>query len=315
MYDGGPLRLANTYYQAAIGLPEQHNKTTNAMLTAVLFLLFTILCFLLSADGAWDNETKPERNELVFAGRHQDYGAFALRREYDRRFMLAFLGAMLVMVSAIVLPRLLGITGGLIPPIPNNDGIIVELEPVMDEPVAVPPGPPLPPTPPTPTAASAIASGIIVVDSTTAARDTSTAPFIPDGRGTTGDTTGTGDPVGPPSGGGGSVGSGLGETDTLEFGILEEVPEFIGGTTAMARFIRDNVRFPDDLTRGERVYVGFVVDAEGSVVTVKSKKGTDKQLIREAERVVRSMPKWRPGKLNGKAVPCRMVLPISFETK
>jgi protein TonB len=83
----------------------------------------------------------------------------------------------------------------------------------------------------------------------------------------------------------------------------------------MARFIRDNVRFPDDLLQGERVYVGFVVDADGSVVTVKSRKGTDKQLVREAERVVRSMPKWRPGKLNGRAVPCRMVLPISFETK
>jgi protein TonB len=105
------------------------------------------------------------------------------------------------------------------------------------------------------------------------------------------------------------------DTDTLEFGILEEVPEFIGGNAAMARFIRDNVRFPDDLVYGERVYVGFVVDADGSVVTVKSRKGTDKQLVREAERVVRSMPKWRPGKLNGRAVPCRMVLPISFETK
>lgn len=286
------------------------------MLTALLFILFTIVCFLLSADRAWDNETKPERNELVFTGRHQDYGAFVLRREYDRRFMLAFLGAMMVMVSAIVLPRVLGFTGGLMPPVPNNNGIIVDLAPVNDEPVPVPPGPPIPPTPPAPTAASAIASGIIVVDSTFAARDTSSAPFIPDGRGTKGDTTGTGDPFGPLPGGGGGNGLGMGDaTDTLEFGILEEVPEFIGGSTAMARFIRENVRFPDDLMRGERVYVGFVVDADGSVVTVKSKKGTDKQLIREAERVVRSMPKWRPGKLNGKAVPCRMVLPISFETK
>jgi hypothetical protein len=230
--------------------------------------------------------------------------------------MLAFLGAMMVMVSAIVLPRVLGFTGGLVPPIPDTGGIIVDLTPVVDEPVTVPPGPPTPLTPPTPTAASASAAGIIVVDSTQAARDTSSAPFIPDGGGATGDTTGTGGPVGPPAGGGGGNGLGIGDaTDTLEFGILEEVPEFIGGTPAMARFIRDNVRFPDDLLQGERVYVGFVVDADGSVVTVKSKKGTDRQLIREAERVVRSMPKWRPGKLNGKPVPCRMVLPISFETK
>ncbi len=63
------------------------------MLIAAALLLFTLLCIALSDDRAWDNVTRSARNSLVFDGRHREYGAFELRREYDRRFVLAlFLG-------------------------------------------------------------------------------------------------------------------------------------------------------------------------------------------------------------------------------
>ena len=78
------------------------------MFTVALLVLFTILCLLLSGDGAWDNVTKPSRNELVFEGRPKDYGAFVLRREYSRRFILAFSGALTMVSLAVIVPKVAG---------------------------------------------------------------------------------------------------------------------------------------------------------------------------------------------------------------
>ena len=100
------------------------------------------------------------------------------------------------------------------------------------------------------------------------------------------------------------------------FVAVEQQPEFPGGTAALMKWLESNVRYPQmALENGisGRVIVKFVVEKDGSVSGVTLVRGVDKDLDREAIRVVKSMPKWQPGKNNGQAVRCYFNLPVNFK--
>ena len=100
------------------------------------------------------------------------------------------------------------------------------------------------------------------------------------------------------------------------FVAVEQQPEFPGGTAALMKWLGNNVRYPQmALENGisGRVIVKFVVEKDGSVSGVTLVRGVDKDLDREAIRVVKSMPKWPPGKNNGQAVRCYFNLPVNFK--
>ncbi len=100
------------------------------------------------------------------------------------------------------------------------------------------------------------------------------------------------------------------------FVAVEQQPEFPGGTAALMKWLANNVRYPQmALENGisGRVIVKFVVEKDGSVSGVTLVRGVDKDLDREAIRVVKSMPKWQPGKNNGQAVRCYFNLPVNFK--
>ena len=100
------------------------------------------------------------------------------------------------------------------------------------------------------------------------------------------------------------------------FVAVEQQPEFPGGTAALMKWLASNVRYPQmSLENGisGRVIVKFVVEKDGSVSGVTLVRGVDKDLDREAIRVVKSMPKWQPGKNNGQAVRCYFNLPVNFK--
>jgi protein TonB len=100
------------------------------------------------------------------------------------------------------------------------------------------------------------------------------------------------------------------------FVAVEQQPEFPGGTEALMKWLASNVRYPQmALENGisGRVIVKFVVEKDGSVSGVTLVRGVDKDLDREAIRVVKSMPKWQPGKNNGQAVRCYFNLPVNFK--
>jgi protein TonB len=98
---------------------------------------------------------------------------------------------------------------------------------------------------------------------------------------------------------------------------VQKVPEFKGGFSAMMKFIRNNVKFPEKyLTNGDggTVYVSFVIDTSGNVTSVKVKqevKGLP-EFTGEALRAVSKMPQWIPGQQNGRNVPVILTLPIKF---
>ena len=105
------------------------------------------------------------------------------------------------------------------------------------------------------------------------------------------------------------------EEENKVFDVVEQMPSFPGGPSALMAYLSSHVKYPavaeENGIQG-RVTVQFVVEKDGSVTDVKTMKSVDPSLDREAERVVRSMPKWIPGKQNGSAVRVKYFVPVVF---
>lgn len=103
--------------------------------------------------------------------------------------------------------------------------------------------------------------------------------------------------------------------ETKIFTVVEQMPMYPGGEGALLGYLRDNIHYPtvaaENGVQG-RVVVGFVVERDGSITDVKILRGVDPSLDREAMRVVKSMPRWNPGKQNGSAVRVKYQVPVSF---
>lgn len=95
----------------------------------------------------------------------------------------------------------------------------------------------------------------------------------------------------------------------------EVMPQFPGGTSELFRFLNNNINYPvislEQNSQG-KVIVQFVVDKNGNITDPEVVRGIDPHLDKEALRVVRSMPKWKPGQQNGKAVRVKFTLPVTF---
>lgn len=94
----------------------------------------------------------------------------------------------------------------------------------------------------------------------------------------------------------------------------EVLPTYEGGENAMAKYLKNNLKYPSEGTMEGTVLVTFVVDEEGMVRDAEVESGPeDPTLHAEALRVVNSMPKWTPGKEGGKPVRTKFKLPITFK--
>ena len=99
------------------------------------------------------------------------------------------------------------------------------------------------------------------------------------------------------------------------FDVVEEMPQYPGGAEALLEFLNNNVQYPEKAEKAGiqgRVIATFVVETDGSVSNAKVVKSVDPLLDAEALRVISAMPKWKPGKQNGKVVRVRYTVPLSF---
>ena len=97
--------------------------------------------------------------------------------------------------------------------------------------------------------------------------------------------------------------------------IVESLPEFPGGVEALKNFVASSLQYPSIALKNGiqgQVVVGFVVGKTGEITNVKIKSGVDPSLDNEALRIVKSMPRWIPGKQNGQGVDVFYKLPINF---
>ena len=100
------------------------------------------------------------------------------------------------------------------------------------------------------------------------------------------------------------------------FVAVEQQAEFPGGQAALMKWLSNNIRYPEAAQQNDiqgRVVVRFVVEKDGSIGATNIVRGVDKDLDREALRVVKKMPKWQPGKNNGVAVRSYFNLPVTFK--
>ena len=100
------------------------------------------------------------------------------------------------------------------------------------------------------------------------------------------------------------------------FQIVEEMPTFPGGEQKLLEYVAKNVKYPQIARESGikgRVFISFVVEPDGSVSNVKVLRGIGGGCDEEAMRVVKSMPKWKPGKQRGKAVRVSYMLPVNFQ--
>ena len=102
----------------------------------------------------------------------------------------------------------------------------------------------------------------------------------------------------------------------MVFDVVEVMPQFTGGQIAMLQYLMKNIKYPEQAVKEGiqgRVTVRFIVEKDGSISDVKPVLSVHPLLNKEAVRVVKSMPKWTPGKQNGKPVRVRFNLPVMFK--
>ena len=105
------------------------------------------------------------------------------------------------------------------------------------------------------------------------------------------------------------------EEETKVFDVVEQMPSFPGGDAELMKFLNTHIKYPvvaeENGIQG-RVVATFVVERDGSISDVKVIKSVDPSLDKEAIRVLKSMPKWIPGKQNGSAVRVKYTVPVTF---
>ena len=101
--------------------------------------------------------------------------------------------------------------------------------------------------------------------------------------------------------------------------IVQEMPEFPGGQEALDKYIQENLRCGEMINKYQvdavgKIFVGFIIEPDGSITNVRVIRGLYKHYDEEAIRVVESMPKWKPGMQNGKPVRVSYMIPIHFKS-
>ena len=264
----------------------------------------------------WTNVVSDVRNDIVFEGRNHEYGAYQIRRNYNRTVMIALLSTILVFVVGVSIPKILELLGGLKQQEKmvsvDLDQLQLDAPPPVDE--TEPPPPPPPPPPPVATTVKFVPP---VVDEQAPEED---PPPVQETETQISTVTqeGTGDEqiVIPDETGNGVVEP----SDNEIFTIVEEMPSFPGGENEMIKFIQKNLIYPmleKEAGIQGTVYVSFVIDKEGKVNDVKIMRGISggPGCDKEAIRVVKSMPSWKAGKQSGRPVQVQFNLPIKFSLK
>ena len=100
------------------------------------------------------------------------------------------------------------------------------------------------------------------------------------------------------------------------FTAVEQNAEFPGGLGALGKYLQKNLKYPAAAQRANvsgKVYVQFVVNTDGSIQNVDVIKSVGFGCDEEAVRVIKSVPRWTPGKQSGRAVRSRFTIPINFQ--
>lgn len=257
--------------------------------------------------------------DIVFEGRNKEYGAYELRKSYNRRLVKAIVITSSVLLLFFVGCSVVGRTQG--EKAKMNLAGDVELEAVKDH-VAEPPPPPPPPKPIVQVAMRVFTVPKIVKEVPENERPPEQEQLDDVKIGTVNTDGAKDDGTVAPAGPVGDGNKGVVEVPKKEDddGIVltvEKESEFPGGMGAWARFLHKNLNYPEDAQNNEiqgKVVVRFIVDREGNVSDVEVVSGPEQGGLREeAVRVIKRSGKWVPALQNGRNVKSYKQQPITFQ--
>ena len=248
----------------------------------------------------------PTFDDIVFENRNKEYGAYQLRKKYNRVVLLALLIGVLIIYTAVIIPYIRASRYAAHKLRDAND-VIAEMANDLQKEEAPPPPPPPPPPPAEQTQVVKYVAPV-VVDSVKV--EDQSKLMISDDQVT---TTVNKEVVE-------VVEQKKEEVEEVKeeqvFVVVEEMPEFPGGELALRKYIAKAIVYPtiaqENGIQG-KVFVNFVVNKDGSVSNAKIARGVDPSVDAEALRVVSTLPKWKPGKQRGVPVRVSYTVPISFK--
>ncbi len=254
--------------------------------------------------------------DMVFDTRNQDYGAYQLRKNYQRSLLTALLIATGIFVLGFMTPKIMAMIKSALPEKKQIAITEVNLEtpPALNE--ELPPPPPVEPPPPVKNTIKFTIPEIKkeeVNDPPPAIEEIE--KDVEAGKKTqVGDNNNVVDEVKeePKQETKQVIQE---EVDNTVYTIIQKMPSFPGGEAAMIKYISENTKYPPMAKEAGikgTVFVTFVVDREGNITEPKVMKGIGGGCDEEALRVIKSMPKWSAGEQNGKKVLVRMNVPIKF---
>ena len=255
--------------------------------------------------------------DIVFADRNKSYGAYFLRKIYADHITRGAIISMVVFTVGISGPKIYDWIAGVVGEankVKVTDVTTLEAPPPLDK--TEPPPPPPPPEPPPPLKSTVKFVEPIVVEEV----DEEPPPTVEELKEA---DAGTKTEEGDPNGVDNSLvdeGPKVIEEAPQIFTIVEQMPEFPGGEGAMLKYIGEKTNYPamerENGIQGT-VFLTFVVRPDGSIDDVKVLRGVSggPNLANEAVRVIKSMPKWRAGKQNGREVNVQFQLPVRFTLK
>ena len=281
------------------------------VIIAIIVLVAGITLYDYFSARTWQQVTSDIRNDIVFDGRNREYGAYVLRTEYDKRLMLIMFSLLAVIGLSygtyIVIKNLP--EEKLPPPPVDTSQFTVQAPPVEED---VPPPPPEEPPPPmekTVAFTPPVVVDIPVEDQIPIQEDMDDTKASTE----TNETDNVSFDFQPET----NEVKEVEEKDPEIYTYVDEDPEFPGGYAAMMAFIQKNFNYPQVAIENNiqgKCYVKFVVRGDGGVSGVQVERGIAgcPECDKEAVRVVKMMPGWKAGKVNGKSVSTLYRLPINF---
>jgi len=288
------------------------------ILTLIAIVLIISLYDYYSSKS-WQQVSSAERNDLVFEQRNKDYGAYEIRKKYDKRLLLImfllFLSISLIYGSWVIYKNLPE-EAKVIPPVDTSQ--MTAVAPPLDEEELPPPPPPQEP-PPVETIkfiAPIVSNEEVENEETPINIDTAEIGnkniVGVNGPNINKEGDGDGEYIPPPDNGP-KVEKVVNEVETF----VDEEAEFPGGYPAMMAWIQKNLVFPETAIENNvqgKCFLRFVVSAYGNISSVTVTKGVPDcpECDKAAIKAIRSMPNWKAGKLNGKSVSSYCSIPINF---
>jgi protein TonB len=282
----------------------------------------TLVSILLSLGQGWSSVLNSDRNNLVFENKNHSYGAYQLRRGYDRRLAFSMMLVVLITAGAAIAANKFSSKSVLQKEVKVDIDIPdIIIDPFTTEVVILPPQIELPHDQERvinpPSSSSASAGGIIEVVEDLIVAPT---PIIVPGTPGVEPSTGKEGPglVGTGSGGDTSslLGSAPEDNEVVVYAPI--MPEYPGGEPALMDDMYSFVKYPEiarDKGKEGIVHVSFIIEKDGSISDVRAVKEIPgaPELSREAERCVKKLKKFKPAMMGKNPVRLRTVLPIHFK--